>query len=62
MSDTFTEQERKEVITRLLKVEKFQDYSLNQKVDLVKLHFALFSKQSDTQVKNYLLENIQDLV
>jgi hypothetical protein len=59
MSDNFTNTERKEVVYKLLKVSKFQNYDLDQKIDLLKTHFVFFKEMEDQEIENYMNQLIQ---
>ena len=54
MSNDFTPEERKEVVTKLLQVEKFLNYSQGEKIELLKNNFVIFKAMPDQAIADYI--------
>jgi hypothetical protein len=59
MRYTFNDTERKEAISKLLSLPKYQEYTETAKIDLLRLHFLYFKPFNDNQIREYLCNLVQ---
>lgn len=54
MADNFKIEERKEVVSKLLKHPKFNAYDIDQKIDLLRTHFVIFKEIEEQKIEDYI--------